>query len=117
MNPTHDIIIIGAGPGGYETAVAAARAGRRVALIERGHLGGTCLNRGCIPTKALCRSAEVAVTVKDAAEYGIDISSAGISVNYQAVAARKDAVVAQLREGVAQLLKDVDVIAGEARFQ
>lgn len=62
---THELIIIGAGPGGYETAVAAASSGVKVALIERDHLGGTCLNRGCIPTKALCRSAEVALTVRD----------------------------------------------------
>lgn len=116
MTPTHDIIIIGAGPGGYETAVTAARSGCHVALIERGFLGGTCLNRGCIPTKALCRSAEVAVTVKGAAEYGIDTASVGINVDYQAVAERKNVVVSQLREGVAQLLKDVDIITGEASF-
>lgn len=57
-----DLIIIGAGPGGYETAVDAANEGLSVTLIERDHLGGTCLNRGCIPTKTLCRSAEVANT-------------------------------------------------------
>ncbi|WP_304510578.1 FAD-dependent oxidoreductase, partial [Duncaniella muris] len=54
-----DLIVIGAGPGGYEAAAEAAALGRRVAVIERDELGGTCLNRGCIPTKALCRSAEV----------------------------------------------------------
>lgn len=116
MTPTHDIIIIGAGPGGYETAVVATRSGQRVALIERSYLGGTCLNRGCIPTKALCRSAEVAVTVKESREFGIVTDSSDVKVDYAAVAARKDAVVSQLRDGVAQLLKDVDVITGEAGF-
>lgn len=113
---THDIIIIGAGPGGYETAVAAAGRGLRVALIERGELGGTCLNRGCIPTKTLCRSAEVAVTVREAVAYGVELPDDNPVINYAAVADRKDAVVAQLREGVAQLLKGVDVVKGEASF-
>ena len=113
---THDIIIIGAGPGGYETAVVAAGRGLRVALIERGELGGTCLNRGCIPTKTLCRSAEVAVTVREAVAYGVELPDDNPVINYAAVADRKDAVVAQLREGVAQLLKGVDVVKGEASF-
>jgi len=109
-----DIIIIGAGPGGYETAARAASAGKKVTLIERGYLGGTCLNRGCIPTKALCRSAEVADTIAAAPEYGIGAQAP--SIDYAAVAARKDAVVASLREGVAELLRDVEVVEGEARF-
>ena len=67
-----DILIIGAGPGGYETAIKARELGKTVTLIERDELGGTCLNRGCIPTKTLCRSAEVAMTIKDAAEFGIN---------------------------------------------
>ena len=113
---THELIIIGAGPGGYETAVAAASSGVKVALIERDHLGGTCLNRGCIPTKALCRSAEVALTVREAENFGVAIPDGGINIDYSAVARRKDSVVAQLREGVAELLKGVDVITGEARF-
>lgn len=113
---THDIIIIGAGPGGYETAVSAARRGLNVALIERGELGGTCLNRGCIPTKSLCRSAEVAVTVRNATDYGIKIPNGIVEVDYPAVANRKNEVVRQLREGVAELLKNVDVISGEASF-
>lgn len=92
-----DIIIIGAGPGGYETAARAVATGKKVTLIERGHLGGTCLNRGCIPTKALCRSAEVADTIASAAEYGIGAQAP--AVDYAAVAARKDAVVSSLREG------------------
>lgn len=112
----YDIIIIGAGPGGYETAVSASRQGRKVLLIERGHLGGTCLNRGCIPTKALCRSAEVAVTVREADAFGINVELPAALVDYAKVAARKDEVVAQLRQGVAELLKGVDIVEGEASF-
>ncbi len=112
----YDIIIIGAGPGGYETAVSASRQGRKVLLIERGHLGGTCLNRGCIPTKALCRSAEVAVTVREAGAFGINVEVPAGLVDYAKVAARKDEVVAQLRQGVAELLKGVDIVEGEASF-
>lgn len=111
---THDFVIIGSGPGGYETAVAAAEKGFKVALIERDRLGGTCLNRGCIPTKALCRSAEVAVAARTAARFGINVGD--IAIDYPAIAKRKDEVVAGLRDGVAALLKDVDVIEGEARF-
>ena len=111
---THDIIIIGAGPGGYETAVSAARRGLKVALIERGELGGTCLNRGCIPTKTLCRSAEVAVNMREAAAFGVELPEGNVSINYAAIAQRKDDVVAQLRSGVAELLKGVEVIKGEA---
>lgn len=113
---THDIIIIGAGPGGYETAVSAARRGLKVALVERGELGGTCLNRGCIPTKTLCRSAEVAVTVREAVAYGVMVPEGDVKVDYSAIARRKDEVVAQLRAGVAELLRGVDVINGEASF-
>lgn len=110
-----DLIIIGAGPGGYELAAEAAREGLSVTLIERDLPGGTCLNRGCIPTKALCRAAEVAVTVADAAEYGVDVSS--FTLDYARAAARRDEVVAQLREGVESLLSGVNFVKGEARFE
>ena len=66
-----DIIIIGAGPGGYETAADAAAHGLTVAIIERDQMGGTCLNRGCIPTKALCRNAEVINLMREAEEWGV----------------------------------------------
>lgn len=110
-----DLIIIGGGPGGYETAVEAAALGHKVALIEKGELGGTCLNRGCIPTKTLCRSAEVAMTVAESAKFGIGSSEPVI--DFQQVMARKEQVVSELREGVRTLLKDVTVINGEARFK
>lgn len=113
---THDYIIIGAGPGGYETASVAASRGHKVAVIERDNLGGTCLNRGCIPTKTLCRSAKIAMDVREAAKFGVALPKDEIRIDYAKIAARKDEVVATLREGVAMVLNDVDVIMGEARF-
>ncbi|MDE5903180.1 MAG: FAD-dependent oxidoreductase, partial [Muribaculaceae bacterium] len=102
-----DIIIIGAGPGGYETALAAAKEGKSVTLFNGGRLGGTCLNEGCIPTKCLCRNAEVISTLRDAETFGIDDFS--FSLDYRQVVARKDSVVGQLREGIAALLKGAKV--------
>lgn len=111
-----DIIIIGAGPGGYETAVAAAsHLGKKVVLIERDQPGGTCLNRGCIPTKTLCRSAEVALTLAEAEKFGL--ACEGYTLDFPAVMRRKDEVVAELREGVKTLLKDVELVYGEASFK
>ncbi|MDE7154587.1 MAG: dihydrolipoyl dehydrogenase [Muribaculaceae bacterium] len=109
-----DLIVIGAGPGGYETAAEAAASGLAVALIERGELGGTCLNRGCIPTKALCKSAEMALNVSEAAQFGVNVS--GFSFNYAVAAARKDEVVKALQEGVKMAVSKCTVIQGEAKF-
>ncbi|MCM1076600.1 MAG: dihydrolipoyl dehydrogenase [Bacteroides sp.] len=109
------MIIIGAGPGGYETAVAAVALGKKVTLIEKGQPGGTCLNRGCIPTKALCRSAEVAMTMSEASAYGFTDVTSTIDIN--AVMQRKDRIVSELRDGVTTLLKDVKIVNGEARFK
>lgn len=109
-----DLIVIGAGPGGYETAAEAAASGVSVALIERGELGGTCLNRGCIPTKALCKSAEVALHVGEAAQFGVDVS--GFTFDYAVAAARKDEVVKALQEGVKMAVAKCSVIRGEAKF-
>ncbi len=112
-----DIIIIGAGPGGYETALAAAKEGKSVTLFNGGRLGGTCLNEGCIPTKCLCRNAEVISTLRDAETFGIDDFS--FSLDYRQVVARKDSVVGQLREGIAALLKGakVNVVEAMAAFK
>lgn len=109
-----DVIIIGSGPGGYPTAARLASAGRKVAIIEAREPGGTCLNRGCIPTKCLCRSAEVASEVAEAARFGID--TAAPCVNFPVVMARKNAVVEQLRSGVMQVLSGVEYINARARF-
>ncbi|MBO5243201.1 MAG: dihydrolipoyl dehydrogenase [Muribaculaceae bacterium] len=110
-----DIIVVGSGPGGYSTAATAASMGLSVAIIERGELGGTCLNRGCIPTKALCRCAEVALTVKNASEFGVKTDNCVI--DYPAMVERKDRIVDQLRQGVKQLLGNVTIVSGEARFE
>ena len=113
---TTDLIIIGAGPGGYETAIAAAREGMKVVLVEVEALGGTCLNEGCIPTKCLCRSAEVADLMKEAATFGVVAESGGI--NLVEVMKRKNEVVAQLAAGVASLLKSpgITLVQGKATF-
>lgn len=111
------IIIIGAGPGGYETALVAAKRGVEVVLIEAGPVGGTCLNEGCIPTKAFCRNAEVMDGLKEAEAYGVTGLSYGF--DFRAVAARKNAVVEQLRGGVEGLLghKNITLVRGKAAFK
>lgn len=110
-----DIIILGAGPGGYELAAEAAHRGHRVLLIEKGLPGGTCLNRGCIPTKALLASAAVIDSAREAAQFGVKIGS--VEPDYAAAVDRKNEIVATLREGVEMLLKDVTVVNGEGRFE
>lgn len=102
-----NLIIIGAGPGGYETAHYAASRGLTVTIFEGRELGGTCLNRGCIPTKTLCRNAEVLNNVKEASEYGIN--DVAFTIDYAKMIERKNAVVAQLREGVAMALKHPNI--------
>ena len=111
------IIIIGAGPGGYETALLAAKRGVEVVLIESGHVGGTCLNEGCIPTKAFCKNAEVLDGLREAEAFGVTGLSYGF--DFKAVAARKNAVVEQLRGGVEGLLghKLITLVRGKASFK
>ena len=111
------IIIIGAGPGGYETALLAAKRGVEVILIEAGHVGGTCLNEGCIPTKSFCRNAEVLDELRDAEAFGV--TGLSYDFDFKAVAARKNAVVEQLRGGVEGLLahKLITLVRGKASFK
>lgn len=111
------IIIIGAGPGGYETALLAAKRGVEVVLIESGHVGGTCLNEGCIPTKAFCKNAEVLDGLREAEAFGVTGLSYGF--DFKAVSARKNAVVEQLRGGVEGLLghKLITLVRGKAAFK
>lgn len=111
------ITIIGAGPGGYETAVLAAKKGAEVTIITDGPLGGTCLNEGCIPTKTFCRSAEVAETVRRAGEFGVSVPS--YEFDMARAVARKDEVVEQLRSGVAALLsgKNITLVRGHASLK
>jgi dihydrolipoamide dehydrogenase len=103
----YDLVVIGAGPGGYVAAIRAAQLGAKVAVVERDKLGGCCLNRGCIPTKSLVRSAEVYTTAQEAAKFGTRISGE-VSLDLPAVMARKREVVAQLVGGVERLLSGVD---------
>lgn len=111
-----DLIIIGAGPGGYEMAAEAAQHGLQVTIIERREPGGTCLNRGCIPTKALCRNAEVVNLLKEAETWGVKVDS--MTLDYNTAYERKNEVVAQLRDGVAMLMKQpgINYVTGEASF-
>ena len=112
-----DIIIIGAGPGGYETAADAAAHGLNVAIVERDQMGGTCLNRGCIPTKALCRNAEVINLMREAEIWGVKTGE--MAFDYAPVFERKEAVVKQLREGVEMLMgaPGITAIKGEASLK
>lgn len=111
------IIIIGAGPGGYETALLAAKRGVEVLLIESGHVGGTCLNEGCIPTKSFCRNAEVLDELRHAEAFGV--SGLSYDFDFKTVTARKNAVVEQLRSGVEGLLahKMITLVRGKASFK
>lgn len=111
-----DLIIVGAGPGGYVAAIRAAQLGAKVALVEAIAVGGTCLNRGCIPSKALIKCAEVLEEVKGGKTFGINVE--GVSVDYNAVRKHKDRVVKQLVMGVEGLLKarKVQVFYGRGKL-
>ena len=111
------MIIIGAGPGGYETSLLAARRGVEVILIESGPVGGTCLNEGCIPTKAFCRNAEVLDGLHEAEGFGV--TGLSYDFDFRAVVSRKNAVVEQLRGGVEGLLghKNITLVRGKAYFK
>jgi dihydrolipoamide dehydrogenase len=113
---TFDLIIIGAGPGGYVAAIRAAQLGLKTAVVEREHLGGICLNWGCIPTKALLRSAEVYQLMQHAADFGL--KAEGIGYDAAAVVKRSRAVSGRLNNGVSGLLRKnkVAVIWGEAQL-
>jgi dihydrolipoamide dehydrogenase len=112
-----DVIIIGAGPGGYVAAIRAAQLGLKTAVVEREHLGGICLNWGCIPTKALLRTAEVYQLMQHAADFGL--KAEGVGYDAAAVVKRSRAVSGRLNNGVSGLLKKnkVPVIWGEARLE
>jgi dihydrolipoamide dehydrogenase len=114
MADQYDIIIIGGGPGGYVAAIRAAQLGLKTAVVEREHLGGICLNWGCIPTKALLRSAEIYHYMQHAGDYGLSAEKIGFDAG--AVVKRSRTVSGRLNGGVGMLLKKnkVDVIWGEA---
>ena len=103
MAESFDLVVIGGGPGGYVAAIRAAQLGLKAAVVEREHLGGICLNWGCIPTKALLRSAEVYHLMQEAGAYGV--SASDVSFDLPAVVKRSRAVAAQLQAGVKHLLR------------
>ncbi|WP_216897078.1 dihydrolipoyl dehydrogenase [Nocardia alni] len=114
--PEFDLLVIGGGPGGYVAAIRAAQRGLSVGLVEKERPGGVCLNWGCIPTKAMLRSAEVFQTVTAAADFGVYADN--VRFDFGVVRQRKDGIVKELTDGVAGLLKanGVTVIEGHARF-
>ena len=114
---SYDIAIIGGGPGGYTAAEHAAKEGKKVVLFEKAFLGGTCLNRGCMPTKSLLHSAETYTALKHAADIGVNAGE--VSYDLAVMHQKKNEVVEKLRQGVAQLMKagKIDVIEGTARVE
>lgn len=116
MAEEYDLVILGGGTGGYVAAIRASQLGLKTALVEKGKLGGTCLHRGCIPSKALLRSAEVYATAKRSEDFGI--SASDVSVNFSKVQERKNKIVDQLHKGVQHLMKQgkIDVYEGIGRI-
>ena len=116
VSKDYDLVILGGGTGGYVAAIRAAQLGLQVAIVEKSKLGGTCLHRGCIPSKALLRSAEVYKQTKEAAQYGIDTSE--VSLNFRKVQERKDSIIKTLHQGVQGLMKKgkIDVFNGYGRI-
>ncbi len=113
--PAYDVLVIGTGPGGYETAIRASQLGLKTAVVEKNKLGGVCLNIGCIPTKALLKSAELMEYSKHLAEYGLEGS---VTADFAKVVARSRGVADKMNKGVAFLMKKnrIDVLQGHARL-
>ncbi|MEK3934281.1 dihydrolipoyl dehydrogenase [Sporosarcina sp. FSL W7-1349] len=117
MAQEYDVVILGGGTGGYVAAIRAAQLGLKTALVEKGKLGGTCLHKGCIPSKALLKSAEVYDMAKNkAAEFGVD--TADVALNFAKVQERKEKIVKQLYNGVQALMKKgkIDIYEGLGRM-
>ncbi|WNF21643.1 dihydrolipoyl dehydrogenase [Mesobacillus jeotgali] len=116
MAQEYDLVILGGGTGGYVAAIRASQLGLKTAIVEKGKLGGTCLHKGCIPSKALLRSAEVYATAKKSEEFGVTTGEVG--VNFVKVQERKEKIVEQLHRGVQHLMKQgkIDVYEGLGRI-
>jgi dihydrolipoamide dehydrogenase len=112
----YDVVVVGAGPGGYVSAIRAAQLGLRTAVVERQYMGGVCLNVGCIPTKAMLHSAELMDEAHEAKRFGVVIKD--VSLDWEGVIRNKDAVVKQMTQGVGFLMKKnkIDVHNGSARL-
>ncbi|MBF7017044.1 dihydrolipoyl dehydrogenase [Staphylococcus durrellii] len=112
----YDLVILGGGTAGYVSAIRASQLGKKVALVENKLLGGTCLHKGCIPTKALLKSAEVMDTIKHASEFGVDVDN--FALNFDNIQQRKKDVVNQMHNGVNHLIKNnkIDVFNGTGRI-
>ena len=115
--PTHDVVVLGGGSGGYACALRAAELGLSVALVEKDKLGGTCLHRGCIPTKALLHAAEVADSTREAATFGVRATLEGIDL--PAVTEYREGVVARLHKGLQGLVSSraVDYVEGTGSLE
>jgi dihydrolipoamide dehydrogenase len=116
MADEYDLVVLGGGTGGYVAAIRASQLGLKVAVVEKGELGGTCLHRGCIPSKALLRSAEVYKQTKEAEGFGIEVSTP--SVNFLKVQERKQSIIDTLHKGIQGLMKKgkIDVFEGFGRI-
>jgi len=110
----YDVVVVGAGPGGYVSAIRAAQLGLKVAVVERQMMGGVCLNVGCIPTKALLHTADLLEEIHESAKFGI--STTGVALDWNATIKNKDGVVKQMTQGVSFLMKKnkIDVVMGDA---
>lgn len=117
MSKKFDVIVIGGGPGGYVAAIRAAQLGLKTCVIEKEKLGGVCLNWGCIPTKALLKSAEVYAYIQESTKYGIEIDG-GVKINFDQVIKRSRAVSEQLSNGIQSLMKKnkIEVIHGYGKL-
>jgi dihydrolipoamide dehydrogenase len=118
MDKKYDLVVLGSGPGGYVAALRAAALGQSVCLIEKEELGGVCLNWGCIPTKALLKSAHFLTSLKKSETFGIKLKSDSIEFDFSAVQRRKQEIVDKLKKGIEFLLKkrNVHIVIGQGKF-
>ncbi len=119
LNRTYDVVVLGGGPGGYTAAIRAAQWGKSVAIVEKASVGGTCLHRGCIPSKALLRSAEVYATYKRSEEFGIRVGAPeSVILDFERVQQRKNGIVQQLHRGLQSHIKNkkIDILYGTGRL-
>ena len=114
---TYDVLVLGSGPGGYVAAIRAAQLGLKTAIVEKAELGGICLNWGCIPTKALLKSAQVFEYLMHAQDYGV--KATGVEADFPTMIKRSRGVAEAMSKGVQFLMKKnkIDVIAGKGKLK